>query len=129
MNKKNTVFVGISLIYVQDIFSDVKVATTLSGLCRVMNVNYGRTQRAWYRKGKDESIDVWDNRITTRWRVFEKEVDVIWNRGNPDFGKKIKTGGAMRGYKGNDGRLHQTPEKNRMGYDEVVNTWKEGDPE
>lgn len=130
MNKRNTVFVGISLIYVQDIFDGVEIATTLSGLCRMMGVNYGAVRRTWSRRGTDESIDVWDNRITKRWRVFEKAADTTWRKGNPEFGKKIKAGkGGFLGMKGGDGRLHAKAGKNRMGYDEVVNSWKEGDPE
>lgn len=125
MNKRNTVFVGISLIYVQDIFSSVEVSTTLSGLCRVIGVGYERTKKAWQRRGKDESVDVWDNRITVRWRIFEKEVDMVWNRGNSDFGKKIKTGGGMLGYKDPvSGRLVDKPATGRMGYNEVENKWR-----
>lgn len=126
MNKRNTVFVGISLIYVQDIFNDVEVATTLKGLCRVIKVKYEATAKAWKRKGSDIEIDVMTGN-GSRWRIVEKDVDTVWGRGGVENFKK--NNGGFRGFKGDDGRLAEKPAKDRMGFNEVINTWKEGDEE
>lgn len=117
MKAKNTVFVGI-------LNGDkIIVSTTLKGLCRLMGLKYGNISKAWQRwsgAGGEYRVDDVKEiggcemngvKAEKTWRILETELDTTLRRGNPDFGKKIKSVAAgFRGMKGVDGRLHSEAE-------------------
>lgn len=138
MGKEKSVFVGILRIGDSIVIDQVHASTSLKGLCRLICHPgfYEVLAKGLKRKG---GITEFDSRGTgdrhEHWGVWRLELDIIWGRGDKQVAKKMAERTStdrekFRGYRGDNGRLSSTQgKKNRMGYDEVVNTWKEGDPE
>ena len=127
MKKGKFVFVVIKGVVGMRWLDLVYVSTSLRGVCRESGLGYWRIAKRWERR--DEGIDrIWEDSGEIRWVLMFVGLDKVVGRGGEaNFRKKATEG--FRGYRGEDGRLHDRPVRGKMMMvEEPENKWKPGDP-